>query len=129
MRDKLKTLHGRRITVTAVFKRFGTKKGWKGKPVETLLFVDVRDLHSNTICDHIWFSMGVAFKRLDLKSGDMVKFDARSKVYKKGYRGHRDLEWYDDVPEPSMDYRLSNPTNIRKMNQPESTKESLTLFD
>jgi len=130
MREKLRTLHGRRITVTAVFKRYGTKRGWKGKPVDTLLFVDVRDLHSNIILDHIWFTMGVAFKRLNLQPGDTVKLDARSRAYKKGYRGHRDGdEWYDELSAPSTDYRLSHPTNIRKLNKPLSGPISPTLFD
>lgn len=43
MRKELQARNGRRGTFTAVFEWFGSKPAYKGPPIVTLLFVDVRD--------------------------------------------------------------------------------------
>jgi len=42
----------------------------------------------------------------------MIQFDARVKSYIKGYRGYRD-DIYDKPL--SIDYKLSHPTKIKKI--------------
>jgi hypothetical protein len=56
---------------------------------------------------------------LRLREGDKILFDARSRQYIKGYRGHRDDE-FGELPERQKDWRLSNPTNIRRYSQEQS---------
>jgi hypothetical protein len=111
MREKLKERELKRGTYTATFVRFGSKSGYKGYPVKTVLFRDVADSAGVVVTDHLWFTCGKQFTALDLLPGDVVSFAARSKAYTKGYRGHRDD---DDLPAVETDYRLSNPTNVMK---------------
>ena len=113
MREKLQAIDGRRCSFTATFKRFGTKPAYKGPPIKTVLLVDVKDGAGLEVCDHIWFVCSSGFAALDLKEGDQVAFDARSKPYVKGYRGHRHDDW--DLPGESLDYKLSHPTKVRRV--------------
>jgi hypothetical protein len=45
----------------------------------------------------------------DLKEGDLIQFDGRSKAYLKGYKGRR-IDVYKPV---EWDYKLSYPTKIK----------------
>jgi len=78
------------------------------------------------MCDHIWLTLGLRLESLNLSSGDRIKFCARVTTYTKGYRGRTA---FDD--ELSIDYRLSFPTNIRKLNYVGSTTnaDQPSLFD
>lgn len=109
MRKELKDIEGARKRFIATFVKFGSKKGFKGRTIKTLLFNDVRDKNGKTYCDHIWFTINLQFERLNLKPGDDISFDARVKEYWKGYRGHKDV----DKP-VSKDYKLSHPNNVVK---------------
>ncbi|TAK59412.1 MAG: hypothetical protein EPO24_07695 [Bacteroidetes bacterium] len=110
MRENLKAINGKRVRVKAVFKKYGTKRGWNGRVLRTLLFVDIRDMSGAEVCDHIWFSDGAMFNALHLAPGDVVCFDARVKPYTKGYKGQS--EWYNDAAAVETDYKLSHPSNF-----------------
>jgi len=113
MREKLKEIHGVRSTFKAIFVRHGERTSY-GYVKKTLLFQDVRDSHDRVMTDHLWFTAGKWSDSLNLEPGDAVQFEARVTQYKKGYRGRRDDD-FDDRPPPSIDYRLSHPTKIRKL--------------
>lgn len=114
MRHKLQAIDGKRCQFTAIFDRFGSKPAFKGPMIKTLLLTHVKDAAGHDVCDHIWFVCSQGFEALDLKPGDQIAFDARSKSYEKGYKGHRDAE---DLPAISTDYKLSHPTKVRRMGQ------------
>lgn len=109
MREALGNIKGKRLRFIAEFERFGSKRAYKGPPIVTLLFVDIRDKAGVRYTDHLWFSMNKTFEKLDLKPGDLISFDARVRSYVKGYRGRRDDEYSAPV---STDYKLSHPTNV-----------------
>lgn len=111
MRSKLKQKGSdKRYQFTGVFKRFGTKKGYKGSE-ETVLLVDIYDEEENKVADHLWFNKTKGFSLLNLKEGDRIQFYARVSQYEKGYMGYR-----EDVFKPNeWDYKLSYPTKIRKI--------------
>lgn len=121
MRKELKNIDGVRMRFTATFERYGSKAAFKGAPIKTLLFVDIRDKYGKEYCDHIWFTTNKQFEQLNLETGDKISFDARVKEYYKGYKGYRDDI---DLPPVSKDYKLSHPNNIVK-HEPNKTG---TLF-
>ena len=101
-----------RHTFTGTFERFGVKNGYMGCPEDTVLLVDVCDEGGSIVAEHLWFNCTKGFDDLDLKQGDIVKFNARVASYRKGYFGRR-----RDVYVPfSVDYKLSYPTKIKKIN-------------
>ena len=110
MREELKKINGARQRFIATFVRFGTKSGYKGRPIKTLLFENICDVNGNQRSDHVWFTTGKQFEALELAEGDRVCFDARVKSYVKGYKGRRDV----DAAPVSTDYKLSHPNNIIK---------------
>lgn len=122
MRKKLQNIAGTRKRFIATFERYGTKPAYKGPPIKTLLFVNIRDVHSDNFADHIWFTTNKQFEKLELKEGDNICFDARVKIYYKGYKGRReDL----NLPPVTKDYKLSHPTNVIKS---QAAATALTLF-
>jgi hypothetical protein len=117
MRKELSKIEGVRGRFEGIFVRFGTKRGWKGYPETTVLLKDIRLLtEGKYITDHIWFSCGKRLEALNLKENDVVRFDARVTSYEKGYKGYREDVF--DAP-IETDYRLSFPTNVVKINQPQ----------
>ena len=125
MREQLAKLHGARRRFQGIFVRFGTKSGYKG-PLTTILLKDVVDVASSKlVSDHLWFTMGKQFEGLDLKEGDVVRFNARVTEYEKGYKGRQDEDAYNYKP-IQRDYRLSFPTQFIKMPKPSS--HSLQTF-
>lgn len=111
MREALKEQEGIRGTFRGTVARFGTKSAYRGAPLPTLMLSDVKDATGKVVTDHLWLTIGVQIKRLDLQIGDTVVFDARVTQYEKGYKGYRE-DVYDAPIE--LDYRLSNPTKVRK---------------
>jgi len=111
MREKLKQANGNRSIFEGIFERFGIKNSF-GHPKHTLLLKDIKDNSGKVVTDHLWFNVGKRFDSLKLQAGDIVRFDARVKPYVKGYRGYRE-DVYDSPVE--TDYKLSNPTNLRKV--------------
>lgn len=113
MRERLKHFLTRRAKFTAIFSRYGDKINYKGYHEKTILLNSVQ-FGRDVITDHIWFSMTKGFKALgELKEGDIIEFQARAKQYTKGYKGYKDDE-FNEHP-VSVDYKLSNPTNIKKI--------------
>jgi len=115
MREKLARMDGVRRRFQGVFVRCGTKSGYKGV-LTTILLKDVTLVGSGQIVtDHIWFTMGKRFERLDLQEGDVVRFDARVSEYLKGYRGRRRYDDWNESKPLEYDYRLSYPTKLVKV--------------
>jgi hypothetical protein len=109
MRKELEKLNNERRQFSAIFERYGTKSGWKGYPIKTILLKDVNN-GVRIVTDHIWFTMTKGFDALgELKQGDKVEFCARVKEYVKGYVNYR-----NDIDESEIDYKLSHPTKIKK---------------
>ena len=53
MRKELKSIGSEnRHTFTAEFSRFGKKSSFKGEPLTTLLFMNVKDDKGNKVTDH-----------------------------------------------------------------------------
>ncbi|MBU2634768.1 MAG: hypothetical protein KJ674_06030 [Nanoarchaeota archaeon] len=78
--------------------------------------IDVTDVLTNEVLtDHLWFTCGKRFDCLDLLEGELVQFDARVTEYLKGYQGG-DEGSYEDVYGQELDYRLSFPTKVKKVN-------------
>ena len=111
MRQTLAAREEERATFVGTFEHFGTKRGWQGATLQTVLLKDIRDITGTHVCDHLWFNLTRAFATLQLQSGDVVQFDARVKEYIKGYFGRRDEVWKP----AEVDYKLSHPTKIQKV--------------
>ena len=63
--------------------------------------------------------MGKPFKRLELKKGDILAFNARVTMYEKGLRGNKyGKEGGNDADRECVDYRLSYPTAFVKIAKP-----------
>ncbi len=117
MRNQLAVINGSRARFEGIFVRFGTKKGYKGYPIQTILLKDIKSLTTgNIVTGHLWFTQGKRLEKLNLKENDIVRFDARVTPYEKGYKGYRDDD-YGDFKPIELDYRLSFPTNVVKMEQ------------
>lgn len=103
MRNKLEKYMGKKIRIQAIFKRFGTKKNWNGYPEKTICLGDIRKAENKEkLTDHLWFTCGKKFDRLNLQEGDVVEFFGTISVYSKGY--HHD----------SYDYKITYPSKILK---------------
>lgn len=111
-----------------VFGRHGKKNGYKG-PETTVLLKDVLDVAAKrVVTDHIWFTLGKRLACLELKPGDIVRFEARVSQYVKGYRGHRSEDDFEGNYRPlQYDYRLSFPTKVQKL-EPVPEGQQLTDF-
>lgn len=112
MRESLKNQDGIRGTFSGTVARFGTKSAYRGAPIPTVLLQDVKDASGKVVTDHLWMTVGLQIQRLSLQIGEKVFFDARVTQYEKGYKGYRE-DVYDAPIE--VDYRLSNPTKVRKV--------------
>lgn len=110
MRKSLKKREGERFRVRCQVERYGSKRGFKGNSIETILLKDLRDAATGGVLDdHLWFTCGKWCQ--NIRMGDIIEFDARVGSYIKGYQGRR-----DDVYNPvSEDYRLERPTRVVKV--------------
>jgi hypothetical protein len=99
MRDLLAVLCNVRSTFTGTFKRRGCKASFRR---QTVLLLDIRYAGGLVVADHLWFNRTKGFCALGhLRPGDVLRFDARVREYKKRYRGRC-----------RTDYQLSYPTKI-----------------
>jgi len=90
MRKALK-LNGERRRFVGVFVRLGTKNGWKGRTLTTVLLKDIKDANGRLICDHLWFNLTKEFDNLTLKNGTR-----------------------ENVDKPvELDFKLSHPTKVQ----------------
>ncbi|GIJ96405.1 hypothetical protein CAPN010_05000 [Capnocytophaga cynodegmi] len=111
MRESFCDNSGKRLRFKAKFVRYGEKSNrYSFLPLTTLLFVEVESLDGEIKEDHIWLNLTKEFEKLEanLKEGVIVEFDARIKLYKKGYINRR-LDIYD----LKYDYKLSHPTRVK----------------
>src|SRR6187551_1088723 len=107
MRTKLQDKIGQRKRFRAVFTRFGKKVNHNGYSDTTILLTNVTDIETNSrVADHLWFAYTKGFEKEPLNEGVTVEFDARVKIYKKGYV-NRQLSFNLR----QSDYKLSHPTN------------------
>lgn len=106
-RKELEKRNGTRFRCRATVERFGTKRAFKGPPIQTILLRNVVDAATGAILtDHLWFTIGKWSAGLAV--GDIFEFEARAADYIKGYQGHRDI---DDAP-VSRDWKLQRPTKV-----------------
>jgi len=109
MRTKLKSIDQIRKTFQGVFEREGKKVNWNGYSEPTLLLYHIKDEAGTVVADHLWFSMTKAFEALGtLQKGDVIEFEARVSVYRKGY-----VNRAMNMSKRSTDYKLSRPTKVR----------------
>lgn len=114
MRVKLKAYVDHRARFTATVGRFGTKPGWQGRSLRTILLTDIRNESGQIVTDHLWFQVGKRIDALNLQPGDRVNFKARADYYEAGYLGYRDDP---DLPPPRRDLKLCFPTDLRKVDK------------
>lgn len=111
MRKELAGENGLRKKFTAVFSRTGKKGNYNGYSEETILLTNIIDVDTNkTVSDHVWFSYTKGFQKIELVEGIQLEFEARIKEYRKGYINTR-----YQINKSSIDYKLSHPTRIRKV--------------
>jgi hypothetical protein len=111
MRKELANSAGERKKYRAYFERIGKKVNYKGYSEETILLKNVLDVTlAEVVADHLWFTYSQGFINAHIHPGDSIEFEARSKPYSKGY-ANRALK----VSNKTKDYKLSNPTKIRKV--------------
>ena len=109
MRKELASVEGSRKRFAGTFSRFGKKTNYHGYSDRTILLVNIIDLETNSVVsDHVWFNYTKSFEKLTLESGVRVEFDARVKIYKKGYVNAR-----YKIDHRSHDFRLSHPTGVK----------------
>jgi hypothetical protein len=108
MRKALSKREGERKKFRAIFDRFGSKSNYHGYKEETVLLKNVVEIESNEIVtDHIWFSYTKGFQDAGLSEGVFVEFEARVKVYAKGYVNRK-----YGINKRASDYKLSHPSKI-----------------
>lgn len=109
MRDSLRKLDQVRKKFRGVFQREGRKTNWHGYAEPTLLLRRITDETGKVVTDHLWFSKTKSFEALGkMEPGDVVEFEARITMYRKGYVNRR-----GNIDESSIDYKLSRPTKLR----------------
>jgi hypothetical protein len=109
MRKNLEDKLGLRKKFRAIIARFGKKVNYQGYTDTTLLLTHLVDAETNqSVTDHHWFAYTKGFEKAQIKEGDTIEFEARVKVYKKGYI-NRKLA----INRQQTDYKLSHPTHIR----------------
>ena len=103
MRKKLKSMNGCRMRFGGCVDGFGSKVDYTGVRVTTLMMKNVyRAADGVVVTNHLWFTLGKAFA--DLRTGDLVEFDARVADYQKGYGPYECKK---------TDYMLECPTKIK----------------
>lgn len=108
MRKKLAKDEGVRKKFRAMFTRTGKKTGYNGYSEETILLTDIRDAETGEhVTDHVWFAYTKGFDQAKLGLGDVIEFEARIKVYSKGY-----INKPAHINSKRTDYKLSHPTKI-----------------
>ncbi|TAL70135.1 MAG: hypothetical protein EPN82_05850 [Bacteroidetes bacterium] len=112
MRVELMKRNRDRIKCYGTFKNTGTKSGWQGEILPTVLLTDIRDEQGNILTDHLWFNLTKQFEKLgEIPAGTKLEFEARVKEYFKGY-----VNRWNDIDERRNDYKLSYPTKVRIVN-------------
>lgn len=109
MRKNLENKVGQRKKFKATVARFGKKVNYNGYTDITMLLTNIIDVETGTVVTgHQWFAYTKGFEKAQLKEGDTLEFEARVKIYKKGYV-NRKLS----INKQQSDYKLSHPTQIQ----------------
>jgi hypothetical protein len=123
MRSELRDRVGRRGQFSGTVSRFGVRT-YKGLTAATILFENVRDERGTLVSDHLWMRLSEGFAAHNPAPGDEFYFNARIKRY---WKRNPVAGYYDDEPARIMDFKLSNPSGIRKLGA--QVAQSLPLFD
>lgn len=111
MREGLKAMGiNTRHTFCAKFIAYGYRKNKTGEFEKTLLFQNIKDENGSEVADHIWMRDAHSFNYVEFKNGDIIKFEATIKKYRKGYRGKREN---GEKSVRTKDYELVHPSNVR----------------
>jgi hypothetical protein len=108
MRRELKKEEGQRKKFHATFVKVGKKTNYLGYSEETILLKDIIDVETGrVVADHMWFAYTKTFQQIRLTEGISIEFEARVKLYKKGYvnRSYK-------IDNRTTDYKLSHPTKV-----------------
>lgn len=109
MRKNLEDKIGLRKKFRAVFTRFGKKVNYNGYTDITILLTNIVDAETTlVVTDHHWFGYTKGFEKASLKEGATIEFEARIKMYKKGYVNRKLF-----INKRQSDYKLSHPTHIQ----------------
>lgn len=103
MRKQLKAIGTEtRERYTAIIGRCGVKyNNFKNAPERTLVLNNLTLAeNTNPLTDHLWVTVGKTLSELNLKAGDVITFDARVGIYKKGSHFRK------------RDYKLNRMTKI-----------------
>ncbi len=111
-RPELAKINGKRERFTGTVDSLGTKRGWQGRTLETVMLKDIKDASGKIVADHLWFNLTQGLRQAGCIVGVTLQFDARVEGYESGYFGHR-----EDVYKPGgLSHKLSRPTKIVKIN-------------
>lgn len=105
--------------------RMGIKSNvFKGFPERTILLKNIVNVDTEeVVTNHLWFTVGKTLKKLKLKEGDEITFNARVGIYEKGYI------------EKTTDYKLNRMTKIevkainRELEEGEITSDTEPSFE
>lgn len=113
-RTELKKIVEVRSRFRGTFARMGSKHAYRGPDLPTVLLQNIVEVQTGrVVSDHLWMNYTEGFKAIaPLAEGDLIEFEARVKPYEKGYKGRREEVWKP----VTLDYKLSHPTKIRKIN-------------
>jgi hypothetical protein len=96
---------GERLRFRATVGRFGSKTGFEGKTIKTVMVTQVYEAGMDALLtDHLWFDRGKW--SVDLHIGDVFEFDARVANYIKGTTRNKELY------ELGRDWNLQRPTRV-----------------
>jgi hypothetical protein len=110
-RAELEAFAGRKVEVEAVYVRTGIRT-LNGRSFDTVLLRDVRSTQSGAVlADHLWFNRGRIWRRAGLRSGDVVRFEARSIEYRTGHWGPDRLRRMEEPPR--RDFKLTPPESLQ----------------
>lgn len=116
MREALRPLEGRRITITGTVAKFGCRPLGFNLYGETVCLEDVIAGDGAPLTDHVWINMGARMEALDIRTGDVVTLTARVRSYTK----HQRVVWKNGkfkFTHASLDYKLAYPSRVRRLAQ------------
>lgn len=103
MRTKLQEIKTGRFRAILMTVRVAAHSRNKGKLIAMLRTVSMGD---KILCDHVWVVVPRHWRKMDLRSGDTIEFDADVEPYTKGNGLDRPIE---------QDYCLGNLRNINRV--------------
>jgi hypothetical protein len=113
MKKEIMKYHGEREGFVATFTKYVIVKPFKGlgKPIVKLHFKQVK-LKGHIVASTLVFAQSKVFAGFKFQPGDTVSFEARVKrIEKKLKSGELNLSG-------EMDYKLSHPTNVTRIQTP-----------